>query len=86
MKKLLKKVLNRMVIFGILLAVQLGWFLVFFTKLTGYSTVISLAFTVLSFLTVLWIINTEDNPAYKMAWIILVLIVPLLGGLFYVAG
>ena len=85
MKKLLKKVLNRMVIFGILLAVQLGWFLVFFTKLTGYSTVISLAFTVLSFLAVLWIINTEDNPAYKMAWIILVLIVPLLGGLFYVA-
>ena len=32
----------------------------------------------------LWIINTEDNPAYKIAWIILVLVFPLLGGLFYV--
>ena len=85
MKKILGKLLNRIVIFGILLAVQLGWFLLTFTKLVHYSTGLSLVFRVISILAVLWIINTEDNPAYKIAWIILILVVPLLGGLFYVA-
>ena len=85
MKKILGKLLNRIVIFGILLAVQLGWFLLTFTKLVNYSTGLSLVFRVISILAVLWIINTEDNPAYKIAWIILILVAPLLGGLFYVA-
>ncbi len=85
MKKILGKVLNRVVVFGLLLAVQLGWFLLTFTKLVQYSTGLSLALRILSIVAVLWIINTEDNPAYKIAWIIFVLILPLLGGLFYVA-
>ena len=85
MKKILGKLLNRIVIFGILLAVQLGWFLLTFTKLVHYSTGLSLVFRIISILAVLWIINTEDNPAYKIAWIILILVAPLLGGLFYMA-
>ena len=85
MKKILGKLLNRIVIFGILLAVQLGWFLLTFTKLVNYSTGLSLVFRIISILAVLWIINTEDNPAYKIAWIILILVAPLLGGLFYMA-
>lgn len=85
MKKVLGKVLNRIVIFGFLLALQLGWFLLTLTKLVNYSTGLSLALRILSILAVLWIINTEDNPAYKIAWIIFVLVLPLLGGLFYVA-
>jgi len=84
MKKILEKVLNRLVVFGVLLAIQLGWFLLQFTKLVNYSNVLSMVLLVLSVLAVLWIINTEDNPAYKIAWIILVLVFPLLGGLFYV--
>ena len=31
MKKILEKVLNRLVVFGVLLAIQLGWFLLLFT-------------------------------------------------------
>ncbi len=85
MKKILGKISNRIVIFGFLLAVQLGWFLLTFTKLVNYSTGLSIALRILSILAALWIINTEDNPAYKIAWIIFVLILPLLGGLFYVA-
>lgn len=85
MRKILKLVLNRLVIFGVLLALQLGWLLIFVTKLIHYSTAISFVFALLSFLAVLWIINNDDNPAYKMAWIILVLTMPLLGGLFYLA-
>lgn len=34
---------------------------------------------------VLYLVNKDDNPAYKLAWIILVMTVPLVGGLMYVA-
>ena len=86
MKKILKTILqNRLVAFGLILAVELGWLLVFVTELAKYSTVISIIFTILSLLAVLWIINRDDNPAYKMAWIILIMTVPLIGGLFYLA-
>ena len=70
--KLLKKLLqSRLLVFGLILAVELFWFLIFVTRLVNYSTAISIAFTGLSLLVVLWIINRDDNPAYKMAWIIL---------------
>ena len=86
MKKILKKVLqNRLVAFGLILAVELVWLVIFVTRLASYSTVISVIFTVISLLAVLWIINRDDNPAYKVAWIILIMALPILGGLFYLA-
>lgn len=33
---------------------------------------------------VLYIVNKQDNPAYKLAWIVLVLSAPLIGGALYV--
>ena len=84
MKKILKKVLqNRLVAFGLILAVELVWLVIFVTRLASYSTMISVIFTVISLLAVLWIINRDDNPAYKVAWIILIMALPILGGLFY---
>ena len=53
MKKILEKVLNRLVVFGVLLAIQLGWFLLQFTKLVNYSNVLSMVLLVLSVLAVL---------------------------------
>ena len=82
-EKFLKKVLNRLTIFGILLVIQLAWFLTFLTKLANYSTEITIVFTVLSLIAVLAVINRDENPAYKLGWIILILSFPLLGGLFY---
>ena len=83
MKKILKKVLqNRLVAFGLILAVELVWLVIFVTRLASYSTMISVIFTVISLLAVLWIINRDDNPAYKVAWIILIMALPILGGLF----
>lgn len=87
MRKLLKKILNRLVVFGLLLLIQLGWFLIFLTRLANYSTGVSIGFTVVSLLVVLWILNRDENPAYKLSWIILILVFPLLGGCFYlIAG
>ena len=39
---------------------------------------------VLSVAVVIWILNDSSNPAYKIAWIIPILVFPIFGGLFYV--
>ncbi|HWP69193.1 MAG TPA: phospholipase D-like domain-containing protein, partial [Rectinemataceae bacterium] len=38
---------------------------------------------ILSSAAVIWILNDNSNPAYKLAWIIPILIFPIFGGLFY---
>lgn len=85
MKKLFKLLLSRLVIVGILILLQVGWLLVTFFHLSNYSALIRAAFMVLSILVALWIINKKDNPAYKLAWIVPITLVPLLGGLMYLA-
>lgn len=39
----------------------------------------------LTMFVVLYIVNKPENPAYKLAWIVLVMSVPLVGGAMYVA-
>lgn len=36
-----------------------------------------------SIIMVIWLMRKYDNPAYKMAWIIIILVFPLCGGLLY---
>lgn len=81
--KILKLLLSRAVIFGICLIAQIIWGLVLILRLSSYSIQISTALNILSFFVVLWIVKRNENPAVKIAWIIPILTVPLLGGLLY---
>ena len=83
MKQLLKFLFSRVVIVGLLLIVQVVWFFLFFLELVEYSAVINILLNLISLLAVLYIINRPDNPAYKMAWAIAILVFPVLGGLMY---
>ena len=65
------------------MAVQLGWLLLFFLKLAGYSRYISMALTILSTLIVLKIVNRKINPSYKLAWTMLILCLPIFGLVLY---
>ncbi|WP_425499394.1 cardiolipin synthase [Anoxynatronum sibiricum] len=38
---------------------------------------------VLSLVAFLWVVNSRINPAYKIAWIIPIMLFPIFGGLFY---
>ncbi|MDW7672480.1 MAG: cardiolipin synthase [Bacillota bacterium] len=38
---------------------------------------------VLSLVAFLWVVNSQINPAYKIAWIIPIMLFPIFGGLFY---
>lgn len=55
---------------------------IIFDAQTGYVYLYTL-FRILSFLAVLQIVNNGTNPAYKIAWIIPILLFPIFGGLFY---
>lgn len=72
-----------MFITGVLLAIQVALFVIMLAGFQEYFVYFYAICIVLSLLVVLYIVNDRSNPGYKIAWIILVLIVPVFGGLFY---
>ena len=74
---------NRIVMTVILILVQIIWFFFVMLRLARYASWISTAFTILSVVMALYIIGKDDNSAYKVGWIVLILALPLLGGLLY---
>ncbi len=83
MRKLFKLISHRIFIVSFLIILQVGWIAVMFFRFTTYSTYISVALKILSILVVIGIMNRSDNPAVKLAWIIVILLFPLFGGLLY---
>ena len=83
--KLLKMLFSRVVIVGLILFLQVSYGILLLAKLGNYSTELHMAFTIISILVVLYIINKSDNPGYKLAWIVPILAFPLLGGILYLA-
>ena len=55
--------------------------LVFF--LSGKAAWIYRSCIGISIVMVIWLVRKHDNPAYKMAWVIIILVFPLCGGLLY---
>ena len=84
MKKKYKKLItNRILLTGFLLVIQAVWLVIFLQRLISYSVWVNVGFTLLSILITLFLIGKEENSAYKIAWIILILCLPLFGGLLY---
>ncbi len=81
--KLLKIFLSRIFIFGLLIILQAIWIVLFTsTVLASYYWLKPVLF-IMSMLVVLWLVNKDENPSYKISWIILILIIPVFGGLLY---
>jgi len=81
--KLIKFLSSRLSVTLILIAVQAAWIVLMFLKLVSFSYIISDAFKLLSIAMALYIINKADVPAYRMGWILVIMIFPLFGGLLY---
>ena len=83
MKKLLGKILNRKVITMLVIAIQMAWGvgLVYSTALI--FPVLNTFFYAIGLCVVIYIINRESNPAYKIAWIVPITVFPLFGVLIY---
>ena len=72
MNKLLKKVFSRTVVTALL--IQLG------NSLPAIQTVLR----ILSLVAILFVIKSDMNPSYKIGWILLIAVLPILGGLMYI--
>ena len=83
MKRILKLLINRVVIVAVLLLLQLAWFLGFFYRLARYFVAVDIVLTILALLVVLTMAARQENPAYKLSWTILIMAVPVFGILFY---
>lgn len=76
--------ISKPVIVTLLLLVQV-WFLVsVISSLGSYSTYLYALFVLLSYLVTLRLLNSNVNPAFKLALIIPIMIFPVFGGPFYI--
>lgn len=83
MLNLIKLLTNRIFISAILVMVQLAFIIAGVFFLSNKAVYMNTALTIISILVVFYIINKKENPSYKLAWIIPILIFPVFGGLFY---
>ncbi|MBR4762314.1 MAG: PLDc_N domain-containing protein, partial [Clostridia bacterium] len=80
---------TRILISALLLVFQLSVLFVMLRTLSDRSVIIYTVSEIVAIITVVYIVNRRDNPSYKMAWIMFILIVPIFGitvFLFYGGG
>lgn len=83
-KGLFRIVFSRTGLILIMILLQIGIFVAMSYRLRSYSIYINAAFTVLSLVVLIYIINSEQNPAFKMTWVLCVAVFPAVGTLFYI--
>ncbi len=83
LRKFARIIFSRLGLVGLLLALQVFILVFGVWKLSQYFFYFYVGFWALSIFVVLWLINTRDNPSYKLAWAIPILLFPVFGGLFY---
>ena len=86
-KKAKKGILNilfsRVFILVALLLVQIYVLAVTVTFLQAYATYTYAGFLILGVVTVIYMINNSSNPDIKITWMLLIMITPILGSVFY---
>lgn len=65
------------------LVLQVLVFFAGYVFLRNYVEVAAVALRVLAFVLVIFIINRPQNPAYKIAWIVIICVLPIFGVLLY---
>ena len=82
-KGILSLIFSRAMVLAVLVLVQLGIFAATITYLQEYATYINATFLLVEIVTVIYIINSKSNPAFKITWILLIFLLPFLGTAFY---
>ena len=79
----LRKINYRVLLISLIIIVQLVWGVTFLLRILDYSEWISSALSLFSIVVVLFLNMKEENASYKIGWIILIMALPVFGGLFY---
>ena len=83
-KGLFRIIFSRTGIVLLLLLIQLGIMVGSIHYLQAYLPYIYGALLILEAVVLIYIINTKGNPAFKMTWMLCVMVFPFVGVLFYV--
>lgn len=76
-------VINRIAVTAVSLILQIAWFVVSIVQISEYSVIASYVFRILSLIMIIYIVCKDDNPSYKIIWIILISLAPVFGGVLY---
>ena len=82
-KGLHRFIFSRTTILAVLVLLQVFVFASTITYLRDYAQYIYGLFGVLEIVSVIYIINSKSNPAFKITWILLIFILPVVGTAFY---
>ena len=84
MKKVLRFIFSRKAFVFIALFIQLSALLITILELSENYVWVYALFTFLSLIIVYVILNKKTNPAYKLAWIVPIMSMPIFGGIIYI--
>ena len=73
-KTIISKIFNRMTILAVLILTQMAWLGLLFLRIGFYTTYPQVFFTIIAVLVALFVIYRDENPAYKLGWIVLIAI------------
>ncbi|MGN1017747.1 MAG: PLD nuclease N-terminal domain-containing protein, partial [Oscillospiraceae bacterium] len=79
MNKLLKKVFSRTVVTALLIIIQVAWLAALLLRLGNSLPSIQTVLRILSLVAILFVIKSDMNPSYKIGWILLIAVLPILG-------
>lgn len=82
-KSILSFLFSKLVIVGLLIVFQVLFLFAALVFLNDYFVYTFGFLMLLSMCIVIWLVGKDENPSYKLAWVIPIIIFPIFGGLFY---
>ena len=83
MKNIIKIISNRAIIIGLLILLQLGLLFAIIVRFEEYFVYFYTIYIMVSAAVIIKIVNNRSNPAYKIAWIIPIMLIPIFGTVIY---
>lgn len=84
MRKVLRFVFSKRFIASVLAVFQFGIFFVLITKFYQFGPAIYLFMTIFSIFVMLYLFERDNlNPSYKLLWLIVIVVLPFTGAVFY---
>ena len=83
LKKWIRLIFRKKVLISLLILLQLAFFFLMVWLTSSHLVYLNLTLNVISFFVVLYLVYRTDNASFKLIWIILILLFPIFGGIFY---
>ena len=81
MRRIINMLFHRVVLTGLAILIQVIILLLMIVRFQRYFVLFYLICVLISLLVVIHIVRDTSNPSYKITWIILIMLFPILGGI-----